>query len=335
VFSEAAYTSGQTGTFTPVERAFITDLGDGIPPLPIPTTDQRAGGVHDRGYFNIGVTPSSADPGNGGTDPYGNPLSQARMFLVEQGGGTPIDPPLSILPATPANPVTVTASINRCTSPGIIEPGGTRFPGCSQGEPSPPGPLDASQERELVDGTFKTPSLRNVGLTPPYFHSGNYSDLRTVTEFYARGGSRRSKSLEITGATGDTSGTGPLGKGPHVQDPDQNGKSFGTNVDFFMRDIKSTPEQIDALVAFMLTLTDRRVQCDAAPFDHPSLTLLHGHTAVDAKPKDGRADDVKATLPAVGASGYAVSSGYCLPNGGDLFAPGMQGRVGGEKVPLD
>jgi hypothetical protein len=64
----------------------------------------------------------------------------------------------------------------------------------------------------------------------------------------------------------------------------------------------------------MLALTDKRVQCDAAPFDHPSLTVFHGHTAKDKTPRDGKADDIKATLPAVGATGYGDGSGYCLPN---------------------
>jgi cytochrome c peroxidase len=332
VMSEAAYTSGQATPFTPVERAFLNILGDGELPATLPTGDQRIGGMHDRGFFNVGVTPANADPGNGGTDAYGHPLSQARMFLIEQGGGTAVDSPRVITPATTATPVTGAAPIDRCTAPGIIEPGGTPgFPGC----PTSPTPLDPSQERELVDGTFKTPSLRNVGLTAPYFHSGNYRDLKSVMEFYARGGSRRSKSLEDPGYTGDTTGTGLLGKGPHVQDPTQNGGKFGTNTDFFVRDLKSSPEQIDAVVAYMLTLTDRRVQCDAAPFDHPSLTITHGHTTTDRSPRDGKADDIKATLPAVGATGYAESSGYCLPNQGDLFAPGMQGRVGGAKVPLN
>jgi len=329
VMSEAAYTSGQTAPFNPVERSLVVDLGDGLPPLTLPTTDQRAGGMHDRGFFNIGVSPASVDPGNGGLDPYGNPLSLSRMFFAQQAGGTPVDPALLITPATVATP-TVTAPINRCSSPGVIEPGGTpSFVGC--GDPLNPTVLDITQERELVDGGFKTPSLRNVGLTPPYFHSGNYGDLRSLVQFYARGGSRRSVSLDHPGATGDTSGTGPLGKGPLVH----GGPEVGTNVDFFIRDIKSTDEQIDAMVAFMLTLTDPRVQCDAGPFDHPSLTIRHGHTAVDKKPKDAKADDIAVTLPAVGAAGYAPSSGYCLPNKGDLFAPGMQGRVGGAKLPLN
>jgi cytochrome c peroxidase len=339
VLSEAAFTSAQTTPYNPVERSLITDLGDGIPPIPntfpaIPITDQRAGAVHDRGFFNIGVSPTAVDPGNGSLDPYGNPLSLARMFLAEQTAtpGLPnpvVDPPWIVTPAAALTPTGIT-TINRCTSPGTIEPGGTpQFPGCG----GIPGPFDASLERHVVDGGFKTPSLLNVGLTPPYFHSGNYSDLRSVVEFYARGGSRRSKSLEDPALTGDNSGTGPLGKdgplGPLA--PETN---HGTNVDFFIRDIKSTDEQIDAVVAFMLTMTDRRVQCDQAPFDHPELTLFHGHKPYDYEPIDGKADDIEVLLPAVGSAGYTASSGRCIPNAGDLFAPGMQGRVGGVKVPL-
>jgi hypothetical protein len=263
-----------------------------------------------------------------------------------------------ITPATAVSPtiarrITLTGTLattdeyNRCSAPNIIEGGGTPpFLGCisvvtnSDGStgynpntlgPPTSGMLDVSQEREMVDGGFKTPSLRNVGLTAPYFHSGNYSDLRSVIEFYARGGSRRSKSLEDAAHRGDTSGSGLLGKELFPSDSEH-----GTNVDFFIRDIKSTPEQIDAIVAFMLTLTDPRVQCDQAPFDHPQLNIVHGHTTADKTPKDGKADDIKAVLPAVGATGYTPESGYCLPNKGDLFATGMQGRVGGPKpTPAD
>lgn len=320
VFTEAAFQEGQT--FVPVERSLVVDLGDGIPLLTLPTTDQRAGGMHDRGFFNIGVTPAHVDLGNGERDAYGHPISLARMFLAEQAGRRVVDPVLTINSTAPGGVL----PINRCV--GVIELGGTpAFPGCPN--PAPP-PLDDTQERELVDGSFKTPSLRNIGLTAPYFHSGNYGDLRSVMEFYARGGSRRSHSLQDAARTGDNSGTGPLGKeslGPE-------GAHFGTNVDFFIRDIKSTDAQIDAIVAFLLTLTDPRVQCDRAPFDHPELTLFNGHTPTDKHPRNGKADDQLVVLPAVGSIGYAESSGYCIPNDGDLFAPGMQGRVGGKRVPL-
>jgi hypothetical protein len=84
----------------------------------------------------------------------------------------------------------------------------------------------------------------------------------------------------------------------------------------------------------MLTLTDHRVQCDMAPFDHPELPVFHGHVPYDYTPVDGKADDVVVLLPAIGAGGYAPASGRCIPNAGDLFAPGMRGRIGGPKVPL-
>ena len=46
-------------------------------------------------------------------------------------------------------------------------------------------------ERVAVDGTFKTPGLRNVALTAPYFHNGGQATLAQVVEFYDRGGDFR------------------------------------------------------------------------------------------------------------------------------------------------
>lgn len=39
-----------------------------------------------------------------------------------------------------------------------------------------------------TDGAFKTPTLRNIGLTAPYMHSGAVATLAEVIEFYDRGG---------------------------------------------------------------------------------------------------------------------------------------------------
>jgi cytochrome c peroxidase len=321
VFSEAQFQNGQT--FVPVERSRIDDRGPGTPgnppvlgtPLPS-TADSIEGAVHDRGFFNIGVVPTSFDLGNGGTDPYGQPLSLARMFLAEEAGET-VTNPSGVLTSTGAQ-------TNRCSTATLVEAGGTpRFPGCTDNI-GPPNPLilDKSQERELVDGTFKTSHLRGVALTPPYFHNGAYSTLRQVVEFYARGSSRRDKSLASSGNTGDTSGTGPLGKSAIPV----TGSESGTNVDFFIRDVKSTEEQIDALVAFMKALTDERVRCDAAPFDHPELPVSNGHTASDDD-KNKKADDIMATIPAVGSGGYSIASGLCLPNTGDLFDFDLRNRL--------
>jgi hypothetical protein len=304
VFSEAQFQAGQT--FVPVERSRIDNRGPGTPTV-------IEGGVHDRGFFNIGSRPPSFDPVNGGKDPYGNPLSLARMFIAEQSG-------LSVAePSGIGDP---------CNTAGLIEAGGTpRYPGCDGNLADTTDRVDPSfdwgSERELVDGTVKTPSIRNVALTPPYFHYGGYSDLRSVVEFYARGGNHRNKSKVDPSFTGDTSGTGLLGKGLPVT-----GNDYGTNVDFFIRDINSTDEQIDAIVAFIKTVTDPRVQCDAAPFDHPELPVPNGHRAADRN-RDGRADDIMAVVPAVGAGGYAADgrADLCLPNSGDLFDPQLRNRL--------
>lgn len=42
-------------------------------------------------------------------------------------------------------------------------------------------------EPHLMLGAFKTPSLRNVALTPPYMHDGRFAALEQVLDFYARG----------------------------------------------------------------------------------------------------------------------------------------------------
>jgi cytochrome c peroxidase len=305
VFSEAQFQAGQF--FVPVERSRIDDRGPGTPVA-------IEGAVHDRGFFNIGVRPTAFDPGIGGADPYGSPLSLARMFISEQAGETVTDP---------SGVLTSTGTLTtRCNTNTLIEGGGTPiFPGCPSASPQL---LDKSQERDLVDGGFKTPTIRNIALTPPYFHNGGYSNLRQVVEFYARGGSRRDKNLIVNSYTGDTSGTGTLGKDPiPVTGPD-----FGTNVDFFIRDIKSTDQQIDAIVAFMKTLTDENVRCDAGVFDHPELFVFNGHNALDDN-HDKRADDIVAKVSAVGVGGYAAAgrSDLCLPNTGDLFDDNLRNRL--------
>jgi hypothetical protein len=78
----------------------------------------------------------------------------------------------------------------------------------------------------------------------------------------------------------------------------------------------------NAIIAFMKTLTDSRVQCDEAPSDHPSLEVFNGHEL--------NGDDIIFELPAVGGDGYeADHPELCIPNAGDFFARGMRARVGG------
>jgi len=100
------------------------------------------------------------------------------------------------------------------------------------------------------NGKFKTPGLRNAELTGPYFHNGGAATLRQVVDFYQRGG-----DFVIGGVTA----IGPL---------------------------VLSPADKDALVDFMLALTDERVRTEQAPFDHPSIDLPNG-TSLPAVGQDG------------------------------------------------
>jgi cytochrome c peroxidase len=175
-----------------------------------------------------------------------------------------------------------------------------------------PNPAGGMLDRVAVDGAFKTPTLRNVALTAPYFHNGGEATLKGVVEFYNRGGNRR----DLAGG-GDTTGTGPNGQGAPV------GPNMGgSNLDADIRPLGLTGSEVDALVAFMKALTDQRVACHAAPFDHPELVLPNGHVPDTAR---GRAKDGKLRLLPVGRGGYG--SALCDPNTGDLFARNLVGGM--------
>lgn len=92
------------------------------------------------------------------------------------------------------------------------------------------------------DGKFKNPSLRNVAVTAPYMHNGVFKDLRTVMEFY-----------------------------DHYNNPERNinpesGKPWRlpevpSTVDKEDLEAKAlTERKIDALIAFMKILTDKRFE---------------------------------------------------------------------------
>lgn len=94
-------------------------------------------------------------------------------------------------------------------------------------------------------GKFKVPSLRNVAVTGPYMHNGVFKDLRTVILFYDKYNSQ-SPARQINPETGQ-----PWGP-PEVD---------GT---LSLTELESGPAlkeaRIDALVAFLKTLTDARYE---------------------------------------------------------------------------
>jgi cytochrome c peroxidase len=137
-----------------------------------------------------------------------------------------------------------------------------------------------------VEGAFKVPSLRNVALTAPYFHNGDMLTLRQVVEFYGRGGNVFPVN-ELNGTVIE-----PLG----IPAP------------------TLSSDEIDALVAYLETLTDDRVVFQRAPFDHPQLFVPNGHpgnsnSTTDAN-GDGLADDVLVEIPAIGAAGGNPLPGF-------------------------
>ncbi|MDQ3620981.1 MAG: hypothetical protein M3463_00605 [Verrucomicrobiota bacterium] len=149
-------------------------------------------------------------------------------------------------------------------------------------------PINPS-ERAAVDGAFKTPSLRNIALTAPYFHNGGQLTLAQVVDFYNRGGDR-------TGRVGlDSTGFEP--------NP--------SNLDADITRLGLTAAEKTDLVAFLGGLTDERVRYRRAPFDHPQLFVPNGHPWDRANPTGavlqnsatGNARDSFVEVIAVGRNG--------------------------------
>jgi cytochrome c peroxidase len=72
--------------------------------------------------------------------------------------------------------------------------GWARSTGGSQGAEGAPSSRERDEGRFEVTGdpahrwAYRTPSLRNVAITPPYMHDGSLATLREVVEFYDQGG---------------------------------------------------------------------------------------------------------------------------------------------------
>ena len=85
-------------------------------------------------------------------------------------------------------------------------------------------------------GKFKVATLRNIAKTAPYLHNGLFDNLKEVVEFYNERDLDSKKPL-----------TEQRWSQAEVQE-NVNDEELG--------DLKLTPEEVDALVAFMETLTD-------------------------------------------------------------------------------
>jgi len=213
---------------------------------------------YDVGYYNLGLRPTADDVGRGGTSPGGLPLSFSRQAVLKKNGLLPPD----------------------------LVPYAFDLP---PGQASPP-------DRVAVDGAFKTPGLRNVELTGPYFHNGGMATLRQVVDFYVRGGDFAPENVENLNPLIE-----PLGA------------------------LKGDAQAQTDLIAFLLALTDERVRWERAPFDHPQLFLFDGQqgddaaipgdfTAFQPAPRRGfRTTERVRILPPVGALGRPPALGPARP----------------------
>jgi cytochrome c peroxidase len=135
---------------------------------------------------------------------------------------------------------------------------------------------------KAIDGAFKVSNLRNVSLTGPFFHNGGQATLKQVMEFYNRGGDFAIENL------------GDLAPNIHP--------------------LGLSDQDLDDLVAFLEALTDERVRCQRAPFDHPEIILPEGHKKKgNGSLKDdgtGQGKDRITIIKKVGANG--TGPGQCL-----------------------
>jgi hypothetical protein len=239
-----------------------------------------AQGLLDEGYFNTSVTPTSSDPGVGGLDPFGNPLSFSVQYLQSLLNGKPLLDPVIVNSCDLDNAFAQDYRNGELINdPSIVGSCGARSVYAKI--PKVPVLTAELQERQggramvAVKGAFKVPSLRNIELTGPYMHNGSLLTLEQVVDFYFRGGNFK------------------------------NTHHFATLV--FPQAI-SAREKAD-LVAFLKSLTDERVRWERMPFDHPQLLVPHGHQEAANPRQPELAKDSFLQVPAVGKQGRSKELG--------------------------
>lgn len=92
------------------------------------------------------------------------------------------------------------------------------------------------------DGKFKVPTLRNVAVTAPYMHNGVFKDLETVVLFYDKFNNSQRKI------------------NPETQKPWASAEVPDTVDLALLKGKKMTQRKVDALLAFMKLLTDKRYE---------------------------------------------------------------------------
>jgi hypothetical protein len=150
----------------------------------------------------------------------------------------------------------------------------------------PLGPPLYPDEVANVDGALKTPSLRNIELTAPYFHNGGQATLEQLVDFYNRGSDFALENRD--------------------------------NVDPNVHPLLLGAAEREALVAFLKSLTDDRVRYEKAPFDRPSLNVPNGGSGHITPMFGVSVMDDRLEIPAVGAGGNGLGLGMPTATGTPL-----------------
>jgi cytochrome c peroxidase len=260
--------------------------------------DGTVGGskLFDQGFANTGVINPLSDPGVGGVDDFGNPLSFSAQYVNYLLGNTSgvldlVVKQVRTCDFLQAVALDVTSTFTRT----FTRPDGLQRDGEREGQLREADCLDNSfvwipntlaANNAVVNApgklavantaSFKIPTLRNIELTGPYMHNGSMATLEQVMEFYARKGNNNNN----------------------------NRHSLVSNIA-----LANAPEQREAIIEFLKTLTDDRVKYEKAPFDRPEIKIPNGHEGNESLVASGNpinaklAKDSFMVLPAVGANG--------------------------------
>lgn len=101
-------------------------------------------------------------------------------------------------------------------------------------------------------GKFKVPTLRNIAVTAPYMHNGVFNELETVIKFYQHAKLRAKSDV---GAAGDEINpeTNLAWRAAEIGDNIANDLLGGN-------DINLDAKEIEAMVCFLMSLTDKRYE---------------------------------------------------------------------------
>lgn len=253
--------------------------------------------LEDIGFSATGVTPDENDPGLGGFDPFGNPLSFAEQYMQLLAGNTAavvdsyveniracdLDSPIARGDLTNPHLLIFTQAdgvqLQQQDTVDCFDPLGIYIPTVEAAQAELEKP-DRRRFLSAAKGSFKVPSLRNIELTGPYMHNGGMSTLEQTIEFYTRDGNFDVDAKEFS-------------------------KIFSQGA------LRFDPQQFDDMLNFLKSLTDERVRYKKAPFDHPELFVPHGHAGDNSviveenTLNSALAADEILVIPAVGAEGSA------------------------------